>query len=64
MRLHEAEEELDELLERCDEDDPQARELRREIHQLREKASNIPFLDPFDLRYNNRARVPNPPARR
>ena len=59
-RLHEAEEELDELLERCDEDDPQVRELRREIHQLREKASNIPFLDPFDLRYNNRARVPKP----
>jgi uncharacterized sporulation protein YeaH/YhbH (DUF444 family) len=59
-RLHEAEEELDELLECCDEDDPQVRELRREIHQLREKASNIPFLDPFDLRYNNRARVPKP----
>ena len=36
-RLHRTEEELDELLERCGEDDPQVRELRSAKFQLREK---------------------------
>ena len=57
--LHDAEEELDELLESCSEDDPLVRALRSKIHRLRDKAASIPFLDPFDLRYNNRYRLKN-----
>ncbi len=35
-------------------------ELRAEIHHLRARLLAIPFLDPFDLRYTNRIKVPKP----
>ncbi|MBR7784791.1 DUF444 family protein, partial [Undibacterium luofuense] len=34
--------------------------LREEIRHLRTRIAAIPFLDPFDLRYSNRIKVPKP----
>jgi uncharacterized sporulation protein YeaH/YhbH (DUF444 family) len=59
-RLKEAEAELEELLPKVSEDNVRVRELRRDIHHLRAKLYAIPFIDPFDLRYSNRVKVPNP----
>ena len=59
-RLGEAEEGLDELLESDDESTLEVREQRKRIHLLREKLASIPFIDPFDLRYNNRIQQPKP----
>ncbi|MGQ5525374.1 YeaH/YhbH family protein [Chitinimonas sp. PSY-7] len=59
-RLNEAREELDELLERSDENDPKVLALREEIRLLKMRIIGIPFIDPFDLRYSNRVRVPRP----
>lgn len=59
-RLGEAEEGLDELLESDDESTLEVREQRKRIHLLREKLGSIPFIDPFDLRYNNRIQQPKP----
>ncbi|WP_342128399.1 YeaH/YhbH family protein [Hydrogenophaga sp. OTU3427] len=60
-RLSEAERELIGLLEtQVDEDDERVLVLRREIHHLRTRLLAIPYLDPFDLRYSNRIRVPKP----
>ncbi len=39
------------------------RELDERIHALRGRIYRIPYLDPFDLRYRNRVRVPQPAAR-
>ncbi|MCP9759363.1 YeaH/YhbH family protein [Aquitalea sp. S1-19] len=58
--LDESEEELDELMESGMEADLDMRERRRRIHMLREKLAAIPFIDPFDLRYNNRVKQPTP----
>ncbi|HEX7647887.1 MAG TPA: YeaH/YhbH family protein [Noviherbaspirillum sp.] len=59
-RLREAEAEMDELLKTCLEDDYRIQALRKEIHHLRAKLWGIPFLDPIDLRYSNRIKVPKP----
>jgi uncharacterized sporulation protein YeaH/YhbH (DUF444 family) len=60
-RLKEAEAELKQLLaDGVPEVDPGVVALRREIHHLRAKLLTIPFLDPFDLRYSNRIKVPKP----
>ena len=60
-RLKEAELELLALLEaKAPESDPEVVKLRREIHHLRAKLLAIPFIDPFDLRYSNRIKVPKP----
>ncbi|MCL6262509.1 YeaH/YhbH family protein [Craterilacuibacter sp. RT1T] len=58
--LDESEEALDELMESGMEADLDMRERRRRIHILREKLAAIPFIDPFDLRYNNRVKQPTP----
>ena len=42
------------------EDEPEIERLRREIARLRTRLDNLPFIDPFDLRYNNRVRVAQP----
>jgi uncharacterized sporulation protein YeaH/YhbH (DUF444 family) len=58
--LH-AERELQALLE--DEvslEDARVIELKRRIHHLHTKLLAIPFIDPFDLRYTNRIKVPKP----
>ena len=37
-----------------------AEELREEIKRLNAKLKKLPFIDDFDLKYNNRIRVPRP----
>jgi len=59
-RLKEAEAELQQLLPVCHEDDVRIQALRKEIHHLRAKLYGIPFIDPIDLRYSNRIKVPKP----
>jgi uncharacterized sporulation protein YeaH/YhbH (DUF444 family) len=41
-------------------DDPHVLELKRLIHRLHTRLLAIPFIDPFDLRYTNRIKVPKP----
>ena len=60
QRLKEAEDELAELLLLAHEDDVRVQALRGEIHHLRVRLLAIPFIDPFDLRYSNRIKVPKP----
>lgn len=59
-RLHEAEEELKQLLMRAHEDDIRVMKLKEEISALKIRLAAIPFIDPFDLRYSNRIKVPKP----
>ncbi len=62
-RLRALEAELQDLLERQsdgDDDSAEIERLRREIARLRMRVENLPFIDPFDLRYSNRVRVPQP----
>jgi uncharacterized sporulation protein YeaH/YhbH (DUF444 family) len=59
-RLQEAERELADMLLTTPEDDPRVVELRRVIHHLHTRLLAIPFIDPFDLRYSNRIKVPKP----
>lgn len=39
------------------------KELRLEIARLRTRIEALPFIDPFDLRFNNRIRIPQPSTR-
>ncbi|MBS0370228.1 MAG: YeaH/YhbH family protein [Proteobacteria bacterium] len=59
-QLRELQQQLDELLETRPEDDPEVLKLKDEIGILRAKIEAIPFIDTFDLRYNNRIKVPKP----
>lgn len=59
-RLEEAEEELARLLQTEFEDDHRILALKKEIHHLRFRLNAIPFIDPIDLRYSNRIKVPKP----
>lgn len=59
-RLREAEDELEALMKTTFEDDHRILALRKEIHHLRTRLHAIPFLDPIDLRYSNRIKVPKP----
>jgi len=59
-RLRELQKELEEAIESSGEDSEDALRLREEIARLRAKIEAIPFIDSFDLRYNNRIRVPKP----
>ena len=63
-RLREADAELTALQPLFHEDDeePAARilELEEEIRRLRQRIDAIPFIDTFDLRYNNRIKQPKP----
>ncbi len=59
-RLRELQKELDAVIEACGEDSPEAIALREEIARVRAKIEAIPFIDSFDLRYNNRIKVPKP----
>ncbi|MFZ6726896.1 YeaH/YhbH family protein [Undibacterium sp. MH2W] len=60
-RLKEAESELTALLDTgATFTDPRVVELKHEIHHLRTRLLAIPFLDPLDLRYSNRIKVPKP----
>ncbi len=66
-RLRALEQELRDLLAtlpataQADESDhPKVVQLRREIARLRARIEAVPFIDTFDLRYNNRVRIPQP----
>ena len=59
-RLFEAEEELEQRLKSHGEEDPLVLELREEIRALKSKLRAVPFIDPIDLRYNNRVEIPRP----
>lgn len=59
-RLREAEQALEALLRHAGNDDPQVVALKEEIARLTEKILAIPFIDTFDLRYNNRVLQPKP----
>jgi uncharacterized sporulation protein YeaH/YhbH (DUF444 family) len=39
---------------------PRRLELEEEVRQLRQRIESIPFIDSFDLRYNNRIKQPRP----
>ncbi len=41
-------------------DDPDIELLRREIARLHARIEAVPFIDTFDLRFNNRVRIPQP----
>ena len=57
-RLREVEAQLEHLL--GDEDEPMLKALRLEAAALRAKLQAVPFIDDFDLRYNNRVRISQP----
>lgn len=59
-RLRELQRELDQLIDAHGEDHADVMALREEIARLKVKVDAIPFIDSFDLRYNNRIRVPKP----
>jgi len=60
-RLKQAETELFDLLQKLDDPkDARIVALKQEIHHLRLRLLAIPFIDPFDLRYSNRVKVPMP----
>ncbi|WP_068807859.1 YeaH/YhbH family protein [Thauera phenolivorans] len=62
-RLRELQRELDELGDQEaeeGEDGRKARTIRLEMERLRARIEQIPFIDSFDLRYNNRVREPRP----
>ncbi|MEO8545631.1 MAG: YeaH/YhbH family protein [Burkholderiaceae bacterium] len=40
--------------------DPQVEQLQRDIARQRARIDAVPFIDTFDLRYNNRVRIPQP----
>lgn len=55
-----------EMLKRHPEPNPLAHqipEIEKEIEQLRARLARIPYLDPIDLRYRSRVRVPVPTAK-
>ena len=58
--LREAKERLAELEARGEGASAEAFELRQEIARLLRKLEGLPFIDTFDLRYNNRIKVPAP----
>jgi uncharacterized sporulation protein YeaH/YhbH (DUF444 family) len=63
-RLREASAELTALQPAHDDEDeaatPRMLELEEEIRRLRQRIESIPFVDTFDLRYNNRIKQPKP----
>ena len=59
-QLRALEKELAELRETLPEDDPEVERVRKEIAKLRAKIEAIPFVDTFDLRFNNRVKTPKP----
>jgi len=59
--LHELEAEL-EALQQTASDEARCLELQQEIEALRLRLRNIPFIDTFDLRFNNYVQRPEPTA--
>lgn len=59
-RIEELEAELQGLLLVCGGDDPRVQRIKNEIDEEKRKITVIPFIDPFDLRFNNRVERPKP----
>ncbi|HKJ51434.1 MAG TPA: YeaH/YhbH family protein [Gammaproteobacteria bacterium] len=59
-RLHELEAELQKLEQKTGDDDAGLLALREEIEHLRARIKRIPFIDTFDLRFNNFVQRPEP----
>jgi hypothetical protein len=63
-RLREVNDELTALqpvpVDEEEEASPRVLELEEEIRHLRQRIDSIPFIDTFDLRYNNRVKEPKP----
>jgi uncharacterized sporulation protein YeaH/YhbH (DUF444 family) len=60
--IKEMQERIEQLEDCGDGDGDEARQLRREISRLRGRIEKVPFIDTFDLRFNNRIRIPAPSA--
>ncbi|MDR0213804.1 MAG: YeaH/YhbH family protein [Comamonas sp.] len=58
--LRELEAELESLLAQDDGTSEAIAELQRQIEALQERIRRVPFLEPLDLRFRNRAKVPVP----
>ena len=58
--LCELRKQLEALEEAGEGNTPEAEELRRRIESLLRQLDRLPFIDDFDLRYNNRIRLPLP----
>jgi uncharacterized sporulation protein YeaH/YhbH (DUF444 family) len=58
-KLHELEAELKDLEQRAA-DESQLSELRQRIDELKQRLKRIPFIDTFDLRFNNFVQRPEP----
>ncbi|UCV23202.1 YeaH/YhbH family protein [Ferribacterium limneticum] len=59
-RLRSLQAELEQALDEMPADEAEIERLNREIVHLKARREAIPFIDPFDLRYSNRIRVPEP----
>ncbi len=59
-RLRRLQAELESALDQVPPDAEEVDRLQREIACLKAQREAIPFIDPFDLRYSNRIRVPQP----
>ncbi|HJW24794.1 MAG TPA: YeaH/YhbH family protein [Rhodocyclaceae bacterium] len=59
-RLRELQEELERLQALHPHGDPEIDRVEGEIALLRARMGAIPFIDTFDLRFNNRIRIPEP----
>ena len=59
-RLRDLQAELEQALDEMPADEAEIERLKREIAHLKARHEAIPFIDPFDLRYSNRIRVPEP----
>ncbi|MGE5491937.1 MAG: YeaH/YhbH family protein [Actinomycetota bacterium] len=59
-RLRELQEELERLQALHPHGDPEIDRVQTEIAVLKARMGAIPFIDSFDLRYNNRIRIPEP----
>jgi uncharacterized sporulation protein YeaH/YhbH (DUF444 family) len=58
--LHEMERQLEEMKADPEDRRDDIKVLEEEIHHLRGRIWRIPFIDPFDLRYVNRVKQPQP----
>ena len=58
--IHALEEELNTLHAQGDDGSDAVIELRRRIAALKERVGRVPFLEPLDLRFRNRTKVPVP----
>jgi uncharacterized sporulation protein YeaH/YhbH (DUF444 family) len=59
-RLRNLQAELEQALDEMPLDEAEVERLHHEISCLRARREAIPFIDPFDLRYSNRIRIPQP----